>query len=169
MQGMIRAAAKAVAVVAAALIQLAGCGSRMYTPDKPTQHITDLSGILTPAEVTALNAYLDDFAKRTEHCLTVFVLPSSKGELHGDFAHRLHNTWRIGRRGYDDGVILFVFTDDRVIRISVGYGLETAIPDKEAARIAHDVIRPLMLVHPAEALMTGAQAIMAAIGRHEGK
>lgn len=163
-------AAVRVGAVAVAALTLLACGrSKVYTPDKPSHHATDLSGVLTAVEVAMLNAQLDAYARRTEHCITVFVLPSSHGEIHGDFAHRIHNTWRIGRKGYDDGVILFVFTDDRVIRISVGYGLEKALPDKEAARIAYEVIRPRMLPRPADALKAGALAIISSIDAYDSK
>jgi uncharacterized protein len=168
MHGWTQAAARVAAVVVVALTLLGGC-RRMYTPERPLHHATDLSGVLTEDEVAALNVQLDAYEAKSKHCVVVFVLPSSQGEIHGDFAHRVHNTWKIGREKYDDGVILFVFTDDRVIRISVGFGLETVLPDKEASRIAHDVVRPLMLPHPAEALKNGVEAITSSIDSHEGK
>jgi uncharacterized membrane protein YgcG len=41
---------------------------------------------------------------------------------------RAFERWRVGRRGIDDGAVLFVFTDDHRARIEVGYGLGTACP-----------------------------------------
>ena len=55
-----------------------------------------------------------------------------------DWAVRAFAAWRVGRKGIDDGVALFVFADDRKVRIEVGYGLEDRVPDAVASRIIGD-------------------------------
>ena len=41
----------------------------------------------------------------------------------------------VGRKGHDDGVAMFIFSDDHRMRIEVGYGLEDNVPDARAGRI----------------------------------
>ena len=41
-----------------------------------------------------------------------------------DWAVRTFEAWKIGRKGLDDGLVVFIFAEDRKIRIEVGYGLE---------------------------------------------
>ena len=48
----------------------------------------------------------------------------------------------MGRKGLDDGLVLFIMAEDRKIRIEVGYGLEPTVPDIIAGRIINDIIVP---------------------------
>ena len=66
-------------------------------------------------------------------------LPSPSLE---DFTVRAAQAWRVGRKDWDNGAILFVFVDDRKMRIETGYGLEGALPDQLAARILDLEVRP---------------------------
>ncbi len=70
------------------------------------------------------------------------IFPSLEGQSLEDFSIRLAEKWRVGQKGLDDGAIVLVFVQDRKLRIEVGYGLEGAIPDIEAARIIREVIAP---------------------------
>jgi uncharacterized protein len=49
---------------------------------------------------------------------------------------------KVGRKGLDDGLILFIMADDRRQRIEVGYGLEGEVPDAMASRIINEIIVP---------------------------
>ena len=59
-----------------------------------------------------------------------------------EFAVRAFEKWKVGRKGIDDGVVLFFFAKDRKVRIEVGYGLEDKIPDVVASRIIRETIVP---------------------------
>jgi uncharacterized protein len=64
------------------------------------------------------------------------------GDSLEDFSIRVAETWKIGHKGADDGVILIIARDDRKIRIEVGYGLEGVLPDVIANRIIQEVMVP---------------------------
>jgi uncharacterized protein len=70
------------------------------------------------------------------------VFASLEGESLEDFSIRLAEKWRVGRKELDNGAIVAVFLADRKVRVEVGYGLEGAIPDLEAARIIRETIAP---------------------------
>jgi uncharacterized protein len=70
------------------------------------------------------------------------IFPSLEGESLEDFSIRVADRWRVGRKALDDGVIVLVFLQERRVRLEVGYGLEGAIPDIEAARIIREAIAP---------------------------
>jgi uncharacterized protein len=59
-----------------------------------------------------------------------------------EYALRVAEEWKLGRQGVDDGVLLLVATEDRALRIEVGYGLEGVIPDAAAKRIISDIMVP---------------------------
>jgi uncharacterized protein len=71
------------------------------------------------------------------------------GDTTGDvpletFTTETAHEWKVGRKGHDDGAILFLFMTDHKIRIEVGYGLESSLTDADSYRIIQDVIRPRM-------------------------
>lgn len=50
--------------------------------------------------------------------------------------------WGVGQKEKDNGAILFVFTEDRQMRIEVGYGLEATLTDAQSKRITSTIIKP---------------------------
>jgi uncharacterized protein len=69
----------------------------------------------------------------------------------------------VGRKELDNGAVLFVFVEDRKLRLEVGYGLEDKIPDVTAKRIIEDVIVPRFRAGDAAAgFEAGIDAILAA-------
>jgi uncharacterized protein len=72
----------------------------------------------------------------------VLLVPSTAPEDIASFANRVGNSWKIGRRGVGDGVLIVVAKDDRRMRIEVAKALEGAIPDIAAARIIDTRMKP---------------------------
>jgi uncharacterized protein len=112
-------------------------------PPKPANYFTDQAGIVN-AEVTRyLNRQLDQFERETSNQLVVAIYPNlPEGAELNDYVFRTYQSWAIGQKGRDNGVLMMAFIKDRKIRIEVGYGLEGAIPDSVAARIIREVIAP---------------------------
>jgi uncharacterized protein len=52
------------------------------------------------------------------------------------------DSWKIGRRGVGDGVLVVVAKDDRTVRIEVAKALEGAVPDLAARQIIDRAIVP---------------------------
>lgn len=104
--------------------------------------VTDLTGTLTPDQVAALDAKLRAFEKAKGSQVTVLVVPTTQPEAIEQYALRVAEAWKPGRKGVDDGAILVVARDDRKLRIEVGYGLEGALPDAIANRIIDEDIVP---------------------------
>jgi uncharacterized protein len=69
-------------------------------------------------------------------------VPSTQPETVDQYAVRVQESWKLGRKGIDDGVLLVVAKNDRKLRIEVGYGLEGALPDAIAKRIIEEDIVP---------------------------
>lgn len=104
--------------------------------------VTDLTGTLTGDESAALERKLRAFEARKGSQVAVLLVPTTAPETIEQYAIRVAEQWRIGRKQVDDGVLLLVAKDDRAVRIEVGYGVEGAIPDVLASRIINQVIVP---------------------------
>ena len=98
--------------------------------------------MLSPTDGARLEQVLADGERETGAQIVVAVFDSLEGESLEDFSIRLAEKWRVGRKELDNGAIVAVFVRDRKVRIEVGYGLEGAIPDIEAARVIREVIAP---------------------------
>ena len=93
-------------------------------------------------QVNALDAQLARLEQDTGHQVAVLTLPSLDGEDIEGFSIRVAENWKIGKKGFDNGVILVVAVNDRKLRLEVGYGLEGVLPDITANRIIRDYIVP---------------------------
>ena len=67
---------------------------------------------------------------------------STAPEAIEQYALRVAEQWKLGRKKVDDGAILVVAKNDRALRIEVGYGLEGALNDLTSKRIISETILP---------------------------
>lgn len=111
-------------------------------PPRPADYVNDYAGMISGEKKSQLNQFLRQFETETSNQIVVAAFQSLENESLEDFSIRLAETWKIGQKGKDNGVILLIFKDDRKVRIEVGYGLEGALPDALAGQIIQNVIAP---------------------------
>jgi uncharacterized protein len=107
-----------------------------------TARVTDLTGTLSGAAVTRIEAKLAALEAKKGSQLAVLIVPTTQPEEIEQYGIRVAEAWKLGRKGVDDGAILLVAKDDRRVRIEVGYGLEGALPDAIANRIITETVTP---------------------------
>ena len=127
---------------AAVLFFLAAAAWAQVAVPPLTARVTDLTGTLTREQVAGLERMLQEFESRKGTQIAVLMVPSTAPEAIEQYALRVAEQWKIGRKKVDDGAILVVAKDDRALRIEVGYGLEGALNDATAARIIREAILP---------------------------
>lgn len=111
-------------------------------PDSPTGWVTDTTHFLSPDAARSLDARLSGYQQTSGHQLLIYIGPSTGGEPIEDWAVRAFKQWKVGRKGLDDGLVLFIMSQDRKLRIEVGYGLEALVPDAIASRVIREVMAP---------------------------
>ena len=107
-----------------------------------TGHVIDQTGTLTAEQKVALEQTLVAFEARKGSQLAVLIVASSAPEEIEQYALRVAEQWKLGRKKIDDGAILVVAKTDRAMRIEVGYGLEGALNDLTSKRIISETILP---------------------------
>ena len=106
------------------------------------QHVTDLTGTLTVAQVSELEASLAALEQRKGSQLTVLMVPSTGERAIEDYSLAVVEKNKTGRAKVDDGLLLLIAKDDRKARIEVGYGLEGAVTDALASRVIREYLAP---------------------------
>ena len=106
------------------------------------ERVTDLTGTLTREQQAGLERMLQEFEARKGSQLAVLMVPTTAPETIEQYALRVGEQWKIGRKKVDDGAILLVAKNDRALRIEVGYGLEGVLNDATASRIIREIIVP---------------------------
>lgn len=104
--------------------------------------VVDTTGTLTREQSAALEQMLRAFEERKGSQIAVLLVPTTAPEAIEQYALRVAEQWKTGRKKVDDGAILVVAKHDRALRIEVGYGLEGALNDATANRIIRELIVP---------------------------
>ncbi|MEK7190073.1 MAG: TPM domain-containing protein, partial [Patescibacteria group bacterium] len=113
-----------------------------YNPGTPQGYVSDFASMLSVAVKTQLEQDLSNFEKETKHEISVVTIPDLQGDTIENFAVKLFEDWKIGKKGADNGVLFLIAKDDRQMRIEVGYGLEGAMPDATAWQIVDKIATP---------------------------
>jgi uncharacterized protein len=112
-------------------------------PDPPLAgHINDLTGTLTAEQKATLEQTLVAFEAKKGSQLAVLMVATTAPEEIEQYALRVAEKWKLGRKRVDDGVIVVVAKNDRAVRIEVGYGLEGALTDVTSKRIISETMLP---------------------------
>ncbi len=131
------------ALLAAALLLPRAYAAAEIAVPPLTARVTDLSATLTSEQRAALEQKLAALEARKGSQVAVLLVPTTQPETVEQYAIRVFDRWKLGRKGVDDGVLLLVAKNDHRLRIEVGYGLEGAIPDAVARRVIEEDIVPL--------------------------
>jgi uncharacterized protein len=155
------------ALLACALVCVALVAARaaeVPIPPPPTRWATDTAGFMSPQALQAVDSILENYERATGTQVLVWIGGTTGDAVLEDWTVRAFARWKVGRKGLDNGLILFLFADDRRARIEVGYGLEDKVPDARASRILNDVILPRIGAGDRDgAVQAGVNALMAAI------
>ncbi len=104
-----------------ALVLIAGCLPQDQTlaPD----WIVDQADVLHAEDENALTSLLSDFYDSTSVALAGVTLHSLHGQPVGQYAESLYNLWELGDLEMQNGMLILLLTDDRVVHITMGSGI----------------------------------------------
>lgn len=112
----------------------AGAQTPVPAPDGP---VNDFANILDDAAEARVRVVIEAVERDTTSEIAVATVPSLGGASVEEVATRYFNTWGVGQKSLNNGVLLLVAPNEREVRIEVGYGLEPILPDG----LAGDVVR----------------------------
>jgi uncharacterized protein len=164
--GRLAPGAGAVAALALVMLVAVSRAAPVAALDVPflSARVNDVAGMLSPPARDRLEAKLRDLEARTGAQVAILTIPSLEGESLEGYSVRVAETWRLGRKGVDDGVLFLVAKSDRKMRIEVGYGLESRLTDARSREILDERVRPRFRANDFDGgIEAGADAIAALV------
>ena len=72
----------------------------------------------------------------------MLTIPSLSGEAVETYSLRVANSWGLGYRGIDNGMLVLVAVQEHAVRIELGKGMERYFSNQEAKSIIDEVMAP---------------------------
>ncbi len=107
-----------------------------------TARVIDQTQTLDSAQRNGLETKLAAFEQRKGSQIVVLMVPTTAPEDIASYTQRVGDTWKIGRKGVGDGLLVVVAKNDRAMRIATAKTLEGAVPDLAAIRIIDEEMKP---------------------------
>jgi uncharacterized protein len=143
-----------------ALLLLPAAAERVEDLPKPSDYISDFAHVLSPQTVARLNrlcGQLDHSATNAQ--VAVVTIRNLDGDDASDFANRLEEKWKVGKKGSDRGILMLFAIDDRKRWIEIGLGLQGILPDAKVGDIGRLMVPDLRRADYNGAITTGVVQI----------
>ena len=131
-----------------AFLLLAAFAAIAKVPERPSPQrlVNDLAGVFSSSQAAQLEQRLVAFDDTTSNQIAVVTLSDLGGEDISMLAYEIGEQWGVGREKSNNGIVILIKpkTDNSSgkVFISVGYGLEGAIPDAITKRIVENEMIP---------------------------
>ena len=130
-------------------------------PTAPTSYVLDEPRVLSSQTKNQLFQFLSHHENTNGNQIVVAIFNSLDGEDLVDWTNKVFATWKIGKKGKDNGVLLALYWKDRKARIEVGYGLESVLTDAYSKRVISNALIPFLKQNrPNEAVFASVQQIV---------
>jgi uncharacterized protein len=104
--------------------------------------VVDNAELLSSDARERIGAALKAHEDKTTNQIAVLTIPTLDNDSIEQYAVRVFENWKLGKKGKDNGVLLVIVPKERKMRIEVGYGLEGSLPDVAASRVIRNVLAP---------------------------
>jgi uncharacterized protein len=105
--------------------------------------VSDVANILSTETESRLNQRISQLAANNSSEIAVVTVPDTiPSATVKAYATELFNTWGIGKRGIDNGVLFLIAVNERRIEIESGRGILAYISDRQVKQIIEDLITP---------------------------
>jgi uncharacterized protein len=109
--------------------------AELRLPARADRSVHDLADVIRPEDESTMERRHAELFRKCGVAIVVITVPRLDGEPIGDFAVRVGETWGVGRKGEDRGLVVALAVEERDIFIATGYGTEGYLPDGRVGRI----------------------------------
>ena len=111
---------------------------------KINSYITDNANVLSPSAKADMELQLRDLEKQTNGVQYIILIENSypKDLSLEEYTLKIAEDNKIGKKGNDNGILLYVAIDDRKYRWETGYGVESTLNSALLGRISREYLIP---------------------------
>lgn len=107
-------------------------------------YLADPENLVGAETKQQVNALLSQLREKTSAEVVMAVVPSIGDYTIEDFSEKIFTSWGIGKSDKDNGVLILIVPEQRMVRITTGYGVEGVLPDISAKKIIDRSVIPYM-------------------------
>ncbi len=109
---------------------------------RPIGYVNDFAGILDAASINEITEMIEGIERSTGVEIAVVTLSELQGVPVDQLSLKYYETWGVGKKGKDKGVLILVAIKDRKAWITTGYGIEGDLPDGLVGQIYRNEMAP---------------------------
>lgn len=109
---------------------------------KLTARVVDVADVLSPSQFSNMVKRLEEYEAKTSNQMVICFINTTGYYSIESYSIRLAESWKIGYKEKDNGIIMLFAMEDRKMRIEIGYGLEPYLTDGEAKLIIEKILVP---------------------------
>jgi uncharacterized protein len=135
---------------------------------RPLSWTNDYAYLFSTAQRNYLDSVIADFEKETtiEICIVTLDSFCCSKENFEDLAFHISNTWKVGKKEKNNGIVICLSPGYRKIRINNGNGIEKLLSDEETKNIIEFYFLPAYKrAHFFEGTVEGLNAIIEKLKR----
>ncbi|MCU0651736.1 MAG: TPM domain-containing protein [Candidatus Omnitrophica bacterium] len=116
----------------------------IYAEDspKPTAWVNDYAQVISSEYREKINSLIQELERKTSAEVFVVTKESIAPYDEKSYARMLFDSWKPGKIGKDNGVLILLAVKERRWRIETGYGVEGILPDSLCGQIGRNYIVP---------------------------
>ena len=128
--------------------------------------VTDMVDMLSPQAETQLNQMISELENQNGTEIAIVTVPETKpSSTPKKFTTELFNTWGIGKKGQDNGILFQISKGDRRTEIKTGKGIEGILTDAKVINILREQVTPKFKKGNFEAgIIAGTKALIQELG-----
>lgn len=109
---------------------------------KPPRLVNDMAGIFSPAQRDELEHMLVAYSDSTSTQIVVITVDDLGGYEIAQFSYSIGDSWGVGQKGKDNGIVITLAMKSRDVFIATGRGTEGALPDALCNQITDNEMIP---------------------------
>jgi uncharacterized protein len=91
-------------------------------------YVSDYEKVFTPEQHSELIRLLTDYERETTIEIAVLTISDYEGDIF-DLAQKTAETWGVGKKDVNNGLLIILSKNKKILRSQTGYGLEGYLPD----------------------------------------
>lgn len=139
-------------------------------PNSINKYVNDFAKIIDQADAERIKKLVENVEEQTGIEICIVTINSirdyqSTEPIFEKFATTLFNTWKIGKKDKNNGVLLLVAANDRKVRIELGSGYSSTYNQRAANIIKSDILPYFKQGQYSRGIYEGVQAIIKNVTR----